>query len=493
MAQVGKKNQNLVPVSFNPVGGLNLAVPPHAIAEHEMAQCNNWIYMPHSGQIAVRPGFSMVTQVAGPGAILNMHSFKGDLICSVSDGKVYVYNFAADSFTSIHDISAAPVAMFLTFNNKLLIVDGGGLFSWEGGNEDVVEVITTFHPTAIIEIGNRVVINDKQDMDAVYLSGPEDETDWDTSSGAAVGLRAGFGDGMNVNGFAVLGTDLIVSKAGNGQKFIYRISIAGPSSNWAVHKLVTDTSARSETLIDSVPNTILYVNEDSELRSLEGVQEYGDIRMMNAGEKINPMLASVAKNGFPASMIRYSPAYDMLVIIFSGVVAFFNHASKRFTTMDFDAGDLRCCCDYSDELFWGSQNGNIYRWNESSDTDEVSHGVTEHFEANIKSKVFAFPGEALVKKSTIATSNFVQGTGTVRINHVKVIDFEILGSPWYLFDADDTQLADANMPLYERGEADTIKKSHNKCRQKDFYIHITVPEGRCGLNYVNLEVAQVAG
>jgi len=492
MAQISNKNQQIVPIMFNPVGGLNLALPPNMIADQEMKQANNFIYLPHSGQIAVRPGFSCLTDTPAPDSILNMHAFEDMIVCSVADGKVYSYDIAGDIFTPIHDIGASLVATFLTFNNFLLIADGAGLYKW-AGIDPPVEITKIIHPTTLTEINNRVVMNDATDKDAVYMSGPEDEEDWDTVSGAAVMLRAGYGDGMTVNGLSVLGTDLIVSKAGSGKKFIYRISTAGEPTQWSVHKLITDTSADGKLLIDAIPNGIMYVNEDAELRSLVGVQEYGDIRMMNAGEKLNPLLASVARNGFRPSMIRYSPSFDMLVIIFSGMVGFYFHASKRFTTLTFDKGELYCCCDYSDELFWGSYNGHIYRWNESSATDEYLPGELEEFEGNIKSKVYAFPGESLVKKAGVSYSNFVEGTGTVRINSVKVIDFDVLGSPWYLFDADDTQLYDANMQLYDRGEADSSKSTRNKCRQKDFFIHVTIPAGRIGLNYVDLIVAQVNG
>ena len=493
MAVISNKNQNLVPIQFNPVGGLNLALPHNMINESEMHQANNVIYLPHSGQIAVRPGFSCLTQTKAPGAILNMHPFENQIICSVDDGKVYAYNIVADTFTPIHDIGASLVATFLTFNSLLLMADGAGLYKWNG-SDPTEEITKLIHPTMLAEINNRVVINDMTDRDAVFMSGPEDEEDWDTVTGAAVMLRAGYGDGMNVNGLAVLGTDLIVSKAGSGKKFIYRVSTAGQDpTQWSVHKLITDTSANNKLLIESIPNTVMYVNEDSELRSLVGVQEYGDIRMINIGEKINPLLASVARNGFPATMIRYSPAFDMLVMIYSGMVAFYFHASKRFTTLTFDEGDVRCCCDFSDELFWGGHNGHIYRWNESSAMDESEPGVLEIFEASIKSKLYSFPAESLVKRSGISISNFVEGAGTVRINSTKIIDFEILGSPWYVFDADDTLLYDANMKLYDRGEADTIKKAHNRCRQNDFFIHVSTSEGRMGLNYVDLIVSQVNG
>jgi hypothetical protein len=246
-------------------------------------------------------------------------------------------------------------------------------------------------------------------------------------------------------------------------------------------------------LIEDVPNQVIYVNEESELRSLEGVQEYGDIRMMNAGERINPMLVRASLNGRPASMIRHSPTYDMLVLIYTGVVGFFHHATKRFTTLSFENGGLRCCCDYKNELFWGSLHGHIYFWNESSDMDEYSPGVAVHFDSNMKSKIFSFPEESLVKTSSISFSNFIEGAGTVRIGQKKVLDFPILGSPWYIFEADDTLIHDADMLIYDRGEADSRKKSRNRTRQKDFFIHVTVTEGRAGFNYVDCLVAQVNG
>jgi len=132
MGQLSNKNQNLSPIIFNPVGGLNLAVPPHAIKDTECFQLDNFIYLPHSGQIAVRPGFSCLTPVPVAGGILNIHAFQDKLICSVSDGHVYSYDQTTETFTDIHTIDATPAVAFLNFNNLLLIADGGGLHSWDG-------------------------------------------------------------------------------------------------------------------------------------------------------------------------------------------------------------------------------------------------------------------------------------------------------------------------------------------------------------------------
>jgi len=192
-------------------------------------------------------------------------------------------------------------------------------------------------------------------------------------------------------------------------------------------------------------------------------------------------------------MVRYVPSYDIMMIIFSGAVAFYHHASQRFTSMTFDRGNIRSVCDHNNHPLFGSATGNIYGWDEDSALDEYEADKTELFEADIKSKTYPFPVESLVKRESISLSNFVEGSGVVKINHKTVLRFDLLGDPWYVYEADDTQLFDADMLLYERSEADSTIKKRNRCRQKDFYIHVKTDSGRYGINYVDLTVAMVQG
>jgi hypothetical protein len=493
MAYTSNKNLSIAQVQLSPVGGINLALPPHAINENELQQAQNFIYLPHSGKLATRPAFSCDSSVAAPGEILNIHPYGDHLVCSCSDGKLYRYDLTTKVFTDIHDLAGGPYAVMITFNQKVLFVDGTGLYSWDGAT---VELVTdTFHPSTISEISNRVVINNKLkgEEDAVYFSGPEDETDWDMTNGAAVGLRAGYGDGMEVNALSTLGMDLIVSKAGGGNRYIYRVNCAGIPAQWSANKLAADTSSAGPMLIDSVPNDVLYVSEESELRSLAGVQEYGDIEVQNVGEKINPLLVMAQNEGFTPSMIRYLPVLDVLALIFSGKLCFYHHASRRFTTAVFDEGRIVSVCELDGEVYWGSSHGWIYKWTELSDQDEYNPGKHVQLKSKLKSKIYSFPRESLLKHSRLSYAHLLGGGGTVRVNGVLVMDFPIFGAPWYLFEADDTYLYDANMPLYEMGEEDTVMISRSRTRQVDMTVEIETLSGRLGLNYFEADVAQVNG
>jgi hypothetical protein len=150
-------------------------------------------------------------------------------------------------------------------------------------------------------------------------------------------------------------------------------------------------------------------------------------------------------------------------------------------------------CELDGSIYWGSSYGWIFKWSELSDQDEYNPGKTVQLKSKLKSKIFSFPRESLLKHSRLSYSHLLEGAGTVRVNGVLVLGFDIHGAPWYLFEADDTQLYDANMLLFARGEADSVQISRNRTRQTDMTVEIETQSGRVGLNYYEGDVAQVNG
>ena len=503
-----------MPLHFSPEGGLNLSQPPHAIAENELVSAYNYYFAPETGVLTTRPPFRCYSSnpVPGTGAkgILNIHAFQEFLICSSEDGNLYAYDLRIGEATFQTFILLRPIAnagIFLNFNKSLLWVDGTGLYKWDGVTTTIA--ITTLldsastpaiTPTALAEVNSRVIINNTTDApgekDAVYLSAPEDETSWNTggSGATAVGLRAGYGDGMEVNGLAVLGKDVIISKTGLGKRFMYRVNIDGPATGWTVYNLAADTSANNPLHITAVPNNILYLNQDHELRGIAGIQEYGDLRMSNAGEKINPALVSFVNDGFAPSMIRYMPSLDVLLAIFDGRFGVFHYATGRFSTMDsLEMGiRLMSACEYDGEPCFGGDNGHIYHFSNSGSQDEGLPGVYTDFTSRLKSKTHRLPGEVLIKRSHLSINHVAEGEGRFEINGTVVKRFGIMAPGWYLFDA-LSFLADATMELYTAGTTSQVLSIKNKVRKKDFYFEVISTRGRLAVYYIDAVMSAVIG
>jgi hypothetical protein len=299
---------------------------------------------------------------------------------------------------------------------------------------------------------------------------------------------------MEVNGLAVMGADLIISKVGKGNAFLYRLNTNGAPENWAVKKMISDTSADNIFTLEEVPNAIMYLNSDGELRTVTGVQQYGDIRMMNIGEKVNPGMNQLLLDGFNPTHLRYLPSQDMMACIFDGRVYAYYHATQRFTYFDsLNMGiRIKCCTDFKDEPYWGADNGRIYRWEDNASTDMVQENLPVKFESRIRSKLFVVPGEAIIKKSHLSYNNFAAGLASVLINNTTIKHLLLYNAVWYLYDA-NIDLAAADMDLYSGGTAGDIITIRNRTRVHDFHIEIRATLGRVGVNYFDSTVAFVNG
>ena len=208
-------------------------------------------------------------------------------LIAVSGSKLYYYNSGAlTEIGAIADASVKPA--FLTFNGKLLIADGSSAIrTWDGTTYTTI----AGSPAAdcLATVRNRVVANHVSEPDSVYLSSPNDETGW-TTTGTAVGLRAGYGDGLKVNGFAVLGDDVFVSKVGrttDRQKKIYRLNVAASvTSSWYLEPFSAHNAFTSKHTVANAYNNIFFA-DDNGFKTVKGIQEYGDLAVLPAGIKIN--------------------------------------------------------------------------------------------------------------------------------------------------------------------------------------------------------------
>ena len=492
MARASNKHLTRVPVRFDPTGGLNLSVPPHAIGENELSSAYNTIYEPSNGRLTSRPAFRCYTQSPATGSpkFNNMMQFEQNILLSADDGNVYEYNTTTFSFNLVHSLTPGVVASMIVFNSKALIADGTKLVSWDGSS---VTDLNSLEPTAICEVSNRVVTNSATDPDAIYFSGPEDATDWNTVDGAAVMLRAGYGDGMEVNGLAVMGKDLIVSKAGRGKRSLYRIHVDGAATSWVVQPLISDTSAKAPQLMTSVPNNVVYINNDAELRGVAGVQEYGDISMINFGEKINPGLINADADGYSPTVLRYLPSYDMLAIVFSGMIYAYYPGSNRFTYFDGLTMGVRIssCCDYNNTPIFGGDNGHIYYWDNKS-SDEYVWESWKPFSTRVRSKTHSLPGEMVLKRTRLSIDHLSAGNGTIEVNEIIIKRFTIDPPGWFLFDANE-ELYSETRELYSADTKSDIIKIRNRVRQKDFFFELRTSSGRLATIYIESTFAMVNG
>jgi hypothetical protein len=365
MAKSSVKQQRITPAVIAFDGGLNLADNPDALADNQMADVLNMYYEDGRTVLTTRPGLVHAAGPAPNGAgIVKLHWYEKDvltgmLVAASSDGKLYKLDGGAappawSLITSLDQPGIVPG--LVTFHGKLVIADGGPhLRAYDG--QSVVTLAGSPSATMLVEIGGRLAANSASDLDGVTLSGPYDETDWDVDLGGAVFLRAGYGDGLRVTGFGVIGQDLIVFKSGDSGKRILRLQTAGQTTGWSLTQLSKNLTAHSGHAVEFVGNNLFFAGPGG-VMDLAGVQQYGDIQVGGVGRPINPGL-----NGKRVAELRFLPKLAVMLAFIEGdsqVLVFHPH-NQTWTRLDFQGLFLSSACQAGENVYLAGQNGRLYR------------------------------------------------------------------------------------------------------------------------------------
>lgn len=500
MAKVSVKQQNISPAVIAFDGGLNLADNPDALADNQLSDASNMFYPDGRTILTTRPG---LVHAAGPpsggAGIVKLHWFEKDaltgmLVAATSDGKLHRLDESGQSPTwkQLAELDQADMVPSLaTFHGKLIIADGGPHLRCFDG-ETLSTLAGSPSATAVVEIGGRLAANSAQDMDGVALSGPYDETDWNIDQGGAVFLRAGYGDGLRVTGFGVIGQDLIVFKSGDSGKRIMRLQTAGASSNWSLSQLSKNLTAHSGHAVEFVGNDLLFAGTGG-IMNLAGVQQYGDIQVGGAGYPVNPAL-----NGKNVAEMRLMPKLGVMLAFIEGdsqVLVYHPH-NQAWTRFDFQGLFLASACQAGERVFLAGQNGRLYRLGLGESRDETAPGQFADIKGLARTRVFTSQGEMVLRSSRLNFEALTPGQGRLQalgsdqVSPVTLLSWTANPGLGKLSDA-TAPLADASQPLGT--SAETRNVSRTRFRDAALSFQITTSSGRVRLRQCLAETAMVAG
>jgi hypothetical protein len=488
------------PIQITFDGGLNYADSPTQIQDNEMVRALNLVYNSQTGIPETRKGTECVTATALAHPIVKLFNYEKSssekwLVCA-SYGKLYYLD--DDAWVEIGSLaSTSAIPSFLTFNTSLLIADGGAnLKKWDGTT--LSSLSDGLSANAIAEVGGRVVINSTSDRDLVTFSGVEDETMWDTAdlTNPAIGIRAGFGDNMVVNAFAVFGTDLIVSKIGQSIKKLYRINTAGVPTEWTVATLSENNAAQNARSMINAFNNVYFV-DDNGYKSLQGVTAYGDLQVDFAGYKINSVIT-----GTESLELSWVPEQNAIWLLTSDRIYAYHllrSGKYAFTDIYFQQGTINSIVQKGSIVYLAGQNGYLYAL-VASNTDEVSPSVTQGFPTIVVSKRFMFFGGGILRKTSVAMKAlatvigdecFLRATTTEREGTL-LKSITILSSDTFLVDATG-DLYDATIELAALSGVSWLETTTNRVRGSSIQWQIDSTEGRFGIEGLTAEVALVTG
>jgi hypothetical protein len=493
-------------------GGLNLSEAPSNIADNELTIAVNYLYDAATGTPIIRPALRCQT-TSNPDTtwpIQKLYHYRKSsteswLVAACHGNLYYLSGTGLDGWTKIgalNDVTTIP--SFITFHAKLLIADGGThIKTWDGTTYGALS--DGLAATCITSIKGRVVVNStgSGSNDLVTFSGPEDETKWNTSTEGAIGLRAGFGDNMSVNAFAVFGDDLIISKKGESFKKMYRVNVAdATATNWYVESLNTNNCSESAHTMVSAFNNVFFADTNG-FKSLKGVTEYGDLQIDHIGAKMNPFFSA----GNACVEMVYLPYFSAIWFIISEKVYTYCPLFDRsgnirhvFTDLIFEQGQINSIVQAgADDIYLANNTGGLFKLDLADlySQDETSTGVVSNYEATIQTKRFNFFGGGIVRRVELYLNPLNTGTAllyaiTPSTEGTLLKTITLRSSGEYLYDATE-YLYDATDNLYDMGKTAWYELCRNKIRGGSIQFKLTSTSGRVGVEGLKAEIALVEG
>lgn len=481
-------------------GGLNLADNPDSLADNQLSGVINMYYEDARSVLSTRPG---LVCAAGPvpdgSGILRLHWFEqgdlsGVLVAATSGGNLYRLDESGGEAAWEHITGLAQPGLnpsLATFHGRLVIADGGpSLRAWDG--REVAALEDSPSSTALAEIGGRLAANSASDLDGVAFCGPCDETDWDIAQGGAAFLRAGYGEGLRVTGFGVIGQDLIVFKSGDSGKRVMRVQTSGPPSEWSVSELSRNLTAHGGHAVEFVGNNLFFAGPGG-IMDLAGVQQYGDIQVGGAGRPVNPVLG-----GKHVGELRFLPRFAVMLAFIQGdsrVLAFHPH-NQAWTVLDFQGLFLATACQAGERVFLAGQNGRLYRLGPGESRDEVEDGVFADIRGMARSRVFSGNGGMVLRRARLSFEAVTPGSGRLqvlgsdRVSPVTLLSWDANPGLGRLSDASGP-LASASQPL--GSPAETQRTSQARFRDSAMSFQVTTSSGRVRLRQCLAEISHAAG
>lgn len=489
------KNRNVLPVALTLDKGVNYGRTGEAMGDNELQAARNVIYDPNTMRLTTRPGTACVLSEAGKmtSSIRAIYHYVKDsstayLVCASGST---LYYLSGNTLTEIGSLASSSVMpSFLTFNGKLLIADGSAAIrTWDGST--YTTIAGSPQADCLSMIKNRVVANAVNEPDSVYLSAPNDETDWNTA-GSAVGLRAGFGDGLKVNGFAVLGDDLFISKVGRSTtsaKKIYRLNVAAlTTTSWYCEHFSSNNAFVAHQCAVSAFNNVYFADTNG-FKTVKGIQEYGDLAVLPAGTKVNSILENAV-----CTQMAFTASYDAIWFLVSNRIYCYTAFNDAFTDMDFTWGAVTAVCDANGIVYLGGDNGYLYKLDEDRYRDEVTPNTHEYYESYVVTKAFSAGEEILLKRLRALfrpkAASTINVWGVLSDESATLLGSASMGSEGsYLYDATG-YLYDATDHLGDTA-APEFKHWYSSMRAESIALKLQALSGRFIIESLRAEFATV--
>jgi len=304
MAQKATKHPGMTHAMFNDFsGGLNYLVPPEQIEASEMQECVNFEFNKSSGKLESRDGLMKIAD-SPDGEIVGMFPYPSNVLMvlvkdSTSPGNSLLYKRDGETLSLVGSVSGDGTLTWDTWGlyGDVIFSLGKSIHLYDGTS---VTKLTASPNTKMVFSHLSRVLSVDTDNKRISYSSVGDAADWtnvESVESSAMWVDVSSHDGLEIVGAAPLMKDLIIFKAPGGSGFympqygmIYRL--VGIYPDWDVENAQTGMSCFSPNAILPLGDLVYFLHRFG-LSALMPDPTYGEIKMANPGNKINPVLNTV--------------------------------------------------------------------------------------------------------------------------------------------------------------------------------------------------------
>jgi hypothetical protein len=403
------------------LGGLNKALPPHAIEDEQLVDATNFYYAPDTGYLTSREGLKRYS-TAEVGPIHGIYDYVNDgvsLPLLVTEDQKLHYLDANLLPNEVGAITGAERPSFGTINNVCAIASGGAIQSYDGAalaapaggpSLDFITDLSKRDVARIIGCGNTTY------RDRMFACGVNDLTNWAGATEAdAKYIDVGYKDGLDLIGIAQLFSYTMLFKKGPNasHRSIYNANLTGDSSAWSCPRYRRLHSALSPHLIAEIGDGILAVDVEGP-KIISPAEQPTDAIPFSISPATRTIAGEIAAAAAEDGFIVIDPVKQIAMVKPSKNSSIFycmDLIGKRWTYFRFGV-NIQCGAYVGGKMLFGAADGYVYEYDSSLSTDnDVSYAMT------VESKwfnIFAMFDE-LVKEKYIDMLGLSDGTGTLTV------------------------------------------------------------------------------
>ena len=474
------ENESLIQLSkFD--GGLQYNVNIEGLEINELYQADNFEFNPETASLSTVSG---ATKYTDTGLDINniWFNYIHNEILIGSEGKLYKVKIAdVRPVTLIGSLTGTMPPVFTTFRGNVYIASGGKLQSYDGAS---LTTITKSPESSIVFVKSGRVIVAKQGSDRLTFSAVGDPTSWEDdpeNDSSAKWIDIGYGDDTDITSITTINQDIVIFKNASNTPFGMVFRLINDYPYWEVKEVSRNIHCSNQFSSLQAGNDVFYLGHDG-FNSLSTVMEYGSVKQVEAGKKVNVSISATIKND--KARMWHIPSKQQIWVQTNSLdryVWLYHYNLGAFTKRRFYTGELRGVAVSSDDVYLaiGSKilvlDSAVFK----EDTVDIRSTMT--------TKRFVSINDYLVKRIYLDLYNMRSGTGTIQVGKAS-LPISVLKVGAEIF-GDLEEIYGDTVDIWEAPSTSIIARINY--RTKAFEVTIQLANGGVAIRNIGILCAEV--